>query len=437
MLEIKLPESEYVTKIMVVGVGGAGNNAINRMIQDGICGVEFVGVNSDKQTLSHCMANTVIQIGEKLTKGLGCGAKPENGEKAAEETAEKIKEVLSGADMVFITCGMGGGTGTGAAPVIARIAKQDLGILTVGVVTKPFMFEAKKRMDNAIAGIEKLKKEVDTLIIVPNDKLLGLVDKKASMSDSFRVADEVLKNSVKGIVDLINKPSTIDLDFADISTIMRDKGVAHVSMGIGEGDDRTLEAMNQALTSPLLDTTIAGASDILVNFTGDITLVDAASAMTKVTELVGNDVNTIFGVSEDETLQDRAIVTIIATGIKEPSSTGFNMGIPKTGFQGVSNINFPGYMGASFQDQSFNAAPNPMAGASMRGSVNIQPMQGAGQASPSSDVVAPNFASRKSADSKSDEKKINFDALTGFIPKKSQNTNSNLPEFLNSKDKNL
>ena len=249
MLEIKTNDAESAAKIIVVGVGGAGNNAVNRMIDESIDGVDFIGINTDKQALQLCKAPRLLQIGEKLTKGLGAGAKPEVGEKAAEENIEEITEALKGADMVFVTCGMGGGTGTGAAPVIAGISKQ-MGILTVGVVTKPFRFEAKARMVNAIGGIEKLKANVDTLIVIPNDKLLEIVDRRTTMPDALKKADEVLQQAVQGITDLINLPAIINLDFADVQTVMKDKGIAHIGIGSGKGDDKAADAVKMAVESP-------------------------------------------------------------------------------------------------------------------------------------------------------------------------------------------
>ena len=237
MLEIKTSDAESSAKIIVVGVGGAGNNAVNRMIDENITGVEFVGINTDKQALQLCKAPNLLQIGEKLTKGLGAGAKPEIGEKAAEESSEEIAAAVKGADMVFVTCGMGGGTGTGAAPVVAKIAK-DMGILTVGVVTKPFRFEARTRMENALNGIERIKENVDTLIVIPNDKLLEIVDRRTTMPEALKKADEVLQQSVQGITDLINRPAIINLDFADVQTVMKDKGIAHIGIGSGKGDDK-------------------------------------------------------------------------------------------------------------------------------------------------------------------------------------------------------
>jgi len=320
MLEIKLPESEAAAKIIVVGVGGAGNNAVNRMVDEGIAGVEFIGVNTDKQALQSSKASTAMTIGEKLTKGLGCGGKPEIGTKAAEESAEDITAALQGADMVFVTCGMGGGTGTGAAPIIARIAK-DMGILTVGVVTKPFRFEAKQRMKNAMEGIDALKSAVDTLIVIPNDRLLEIVEKKTSLPDALKKADEVLQQSVQGITDLINVPGLINLDFADVSAVMKDKGIAHVGIGKAKGDDKAIEAVKIAISSPLLESTIEGATDVIINISGDISLIEANDAASYVEELVGENANIIFGAMYDEDSQDEVSITVIATGIKERTKT--------------------------------------------------------------------------------------------------------------------
>ena len=294
MLEIKSNDTEASAKIIVVGVGGAGNNAVNRMVDENIGGVEFIGINTDKQALKLCKAPTALQIGEKLNKGLGAGAKPE--------------------DMVFVTCGMGGGTGTGAAPVVAKIAKE-MGILTVGVVTKPFKFEAKQRMNNAIGGIEKLKESVDTLIVIPNDKLLEIVDRRTTMPDALKKADEVLQQAVQGITDLINVPGLINLDFADVQTVMKDKGIAHIGIGTAKGDDKAIEAVKQAVTSPLLETTIEGASDVIINISGDIGLMEANEAASYVQELAGDSANIIFGAKYDDTAQDEVIITVIATGL--------------------------------------------------------------------------------------------------------------------------
>ena len=317
MLEIKTNDAESAAKIVVVGVGGAGNNAVNRMVDEVIEGVEFLGINTDKQALQLCKAPKLLQIGEKLTKGLGAGAKPEIGEKAAEESFEEIKEALVGCDMVFVTCGMGGGTGTGAAPVVAKIAK-DMGILTVGVVTKPFRFEARTRMNNAIGGIEKLKAAVDTLIVIPNDKLLEIVDRRTTMPDALKKADEVLQQAVQGITDLIYKPAIINLDFADVQTVMKDKGVAHIGIGHGKGDDKAAEAIKMAVESPLLETTIAGATDVIINVSGDISMYDADDAASYVQQITGEDVNIIFGAMYDDTQADFCRVTVIATGLDTP-----------------------------------------------------------------------------------------------------------------------
>ena len=316
MLEIKNNDAGAAAKIIVVGVGGAGNNAVNRMIDENIDGVEFIGVNTDKQALQFCKAPRLIQIGEKLTKGLGAGAKPEIGEKAAEESIEEITAALKGSDMVFVTCGMGGGTGTGAAPVVANAAKE-MGILTVGVVTKPFRFEAKTRMENALNGIERLKECVDTLIVIPNDKLLEIVDRRTTMPEALKKADEVLQQAVQGITDLINVPAVINLDFADVQTVMKDKGIAHIGIGTGKGDDKASEAVKMAVASPLLETTISGATHVIINVSGDITLADTSDAASYVQELAGEDVNIIFGAMYDETMTDTCTVTVIATGIHE------------------------------------------------------------------------------------------------------------------------
>ena len=320
MLEIMSNEAESSAKIIVIGVGGAGNNAVNRMVEETIGGVEFVGVNTDKQALTLCKAPTVLQIGEKITKGLGAGAQPEVGQKAAEESIEEVKQLIEGADMVFVTCGMGGGTGTGAAPVIAAAAKE-MGILTVGVVTKPFRFEAKTRMNNALAGIENLKKAVDTLIVIPNDKLLEIVDRRTTMPEALRKADEVLQQAVQGITDLINLPALINLDFADVQTVMTDKGIAHIGIGEARGDDKAMEAVQQAVSSPLLETTIKGATHVIINISGDISLMDANDAASYVQELTGEDANIIFGAMYDENAQDEASITVIATGLDEHNAT--------------------------------------------------------------------------------------------------------------------
>mgnify|MGYP003246845992 CR=1 FL=1 len=317
MLEIKTNDADVAAKIIVVGVGGAGNNAVNRMIDEKIDGVDFIGVNTDKQALQLCKAPKLLQIGEKLTKGLGAGAKPEIGEKAAEESAEEISAALKGADMVFVTCGMGGGTGTGAAPVVAKLAK-DMGILTVGVVTKPFRFEAKARMVNALNGIERIKEHVDTLIVIPNDKLLEIVDRRTTMPEALKKADEVLQQAVQGITDLINVPAVINLDFADVQTVMKDKGIAHIGIGEGKGDDKAMEAVKMAVESPLLETTISGATHVIINISGDITLADASDAASYVQELAGDDVNIIFGAMYDESKSENSLGGGVA--FRQPAS---------------------------------------------------------------------------------------------------------------------
>ena len=315
MLEIRTNEADNSAKIIVIGVGGAGNNAVNRMIDENIGGVEFIGINTDKQALQLCKAPTLIQIGEKLTKGLGAGAQPEIGQKAAEESAEELQAAVKGADMVFVTCGMGGGTGTGAAPVVAKIAK-DQGILTVGVVTKPFKFEAKQRMINAVSGIERLKESVDTLIVIPNDKLLEIVDRRTTMPDALKKADEVLQQAVQGITDLINLPALINLDFADVQTVMTDKGIAHIGIGSASGENKAVDAIKEAMDSPLLETTVSGATDIIVNFSGNIGIVEAYDAVTYLTEQAGDGVNIIFGTVDNDNMGEDISITIIATGLE-------------------------------------------------------------------------------------------------------------------------
>lgn len=319
MLEIKTNDVESAAKIIVIGIGGAGNNAVNRMVDENIGGVEFIGINSDRQALQLCKAPKLLQIGEKLTKGLGCGGKPEIGEKAAEESLDEMTQSIAGADMVFITCGMGGGTGTGAAPVVAKIAK-DMGILTVGVVTKPFRFEARARMVNALTGIDRIKDHVDTLIVIPNDKLMEIVDRRTTMPDALRKADEVLQQSVQGITDLINVPGLINLDFADVQTVMKDKGIAHIGIGTSKGDDKASEAVKIAVESPLLETTISGATNVLINISGDITLSEVYDAADYVKELAGDDVNVIFGATYHADMTDTCMITVIATGLEDKSA---------------------------------------------------------------------------------------------------------------------
>ena len=304
-----------VARIRVIGVGGGGNNAVDRMIDAGIKSAEFVAMNTDYQALIRSKAELKIQLGAELTKGLGAGADPSIGEKAAQESIDQIKEVLQDNDLVFITAGMGGGTGTGAAPVVASIARE-MGILTVAVVTKPFNFEGKKRMENAEKGIENLRQYVDTLVIIPNEKLLSVVPKGTPIVKAFQVADDVLRQGIQGISDLIVNPALINLDFNDVRTVMSDKGLAHMGIGCGEGENRTLEAGRQAVQSPLLETDIEGATGVIINVTGglDISLSEVAEASKLVQDVVDSSANIIFGAGVDEELGDKVVVTIIATG---------------------------------------------------------------------------------------------------------------------------
>ena len=329
LLEIKSNDEKNPARILVIGVGGAGNNAVNRMIDENVEGVELIARNTDKQILSQSRATTKIQIGEKLTKGLGAGAKPEIGASAVEENREEITDIMKDANMVFVTCGMGGGTGTGAAPVVAEIARN-LGILTVGVVTKPFSFEGKPRMNNAINGIAKLKENVDTLIVIPNDKLLQICDKRTSIPEALKKADEVLQQGVQGVTDLINKPGLINLDFADIQTVMRDKGVAHIGIGRASGDNKAVDAIKSAMDSPLLETTVSGATDIIVNFSGNIGIVEAYDAITYLTEVAGDGANIIFGTVDNDVMGEDVCITIIATGIEGNANRSVAVNIPSS-----------------------------------------------------------------------------------------------------------
>lgn len=317
-MEIKANETNTAAKIIVVGIGGGGNNAVNRMIEGNLEGVDFVAINTDSQALQASKAPIKIQIGEKLTRGLGAGAKPEIGLKAAEESRDELADMIKDADMVFITAGMGGGTGTGAAPVVASIARE-LDILTVGVVTKPFIFEGKARMANAMMGIDELKRFVDTLIVIPNQKLLSVIDRRTTMRDAFKKADEVLQQGVQGISDLIYTPGIINLDFADVATVMSNKGVAHIGVGHAHGENKAEDAAKLAISSPLLETTMAGARHMLINISGDsnMSMFDANDAIQLIQEAAGNNANVIYGQSIDDTLEDQIIVTVIATGFEE------------------------------------------------------------------------------------------------------------------------
>ena len=305
-------------RIKVIGVGGGGNNAVNRMIEEGVEGVEFIALNTDAQALQYSKAGITMQIGATLTRGLGAGANPEVGKLAVEESRSQIEEVLEGADMVFVTAGMGGGTGTGAAPAVARIARE-LGALTIGIVTRPFTFEGRKRSRNAESGIEAMRKAVDTLIIIPNDRLLGIVDKKTPMLEAFREADNVLRQGVQGISDLIAVPGLINLDFADVKTIMCNQGTALMGIGIAEGEGRAVEAVKQAISSPLLETTIDGAQGVIMNITGgsDLSLYEVQEAADIVTSATDEELNMIFGSIINENLKNKIIVTVIATGFEK------------------------------------------------------------------------------------------------------------------------
>ncbi len=311
-------EMDQLAKIKVIGVGGGGDNAVNRMIESGVEGVEFIVANTDLQALNKSKAETKIQMGIKLTNGLGAGANPDIGKDAAIESKGEIQKALDGADMVFVTCGMGGGTGTGAAPVIAEVA-QEIGALTVGIVTKPFSFEGKKRMTQAIAGLENLKKHVDTLIVIPNDRLREIVDKSTPLVESFREVDNVLRRGVQSISDLIAVTGLINLDFADVKTVMENRGNALIGIGMGTGENRAIEAARSAVMSPLLETSISGATDAIINVTGgsNLTLFEVEEAALEIKESANTDINTIFGAVINENLNDELIVTVIATGFED------------------------------------------------------------------------------------------------------------------------
>ena len=328
--------------IKVIGVGGAGNNAVNRMIEAGIKGVDFIAVNTDRQALQTSKANTKIQIGEKITRGLGAGANPDIGAQSAEESKSEVAEVLRGADMVFVTAGMGGGTGTGAAPVVASTAKE-MGILTIGVVTKPFTFEGKKRLSQAERGIESLKGKVDTLVVIPNDKLLQIIDRKTSIIEAFKMADDVLRQGVQGISDLIAIPGLVNLDFADVKTIMLNQGMAHMGVGKASGENRAEDAAKEAIQSPLLETSIEGAKGVIINITGgeDLGLHEVNTAAELVQRSVDPEANIIFGTVTDPSMSDEIQITVIATGFEknEPiSSIGVDNLVSKTWEKKINSI---------------------------------------------------------------------------------------------------
>ena len=359
MIELDDMGLDQFAKIKVIGVGGGGSNAVNRMISSGLKGVEFIAVNTDAQALLHAMAPKRMQIGEKLTRGLGAGAQPDIGEKAAQESRDEILEALRGADMVFITAGMGGGTGTGAAPVVAECARE-VGALTVGVVTKPFTFEGRMRHKKAESGIENLKKHVDTIITIPNDRLLQVVDKKTSIMDAFRIADDVLRQGVKGISDLIAVPGLINLDFADVKSIMSNAGSALMGIGEGAGENAAVMAAKAAIDSPLLETSIQGARGVLLNITGsaeNLSMFEVNEASVTIQEAANVDANIIFGASLDDSLGDTVRVTVIATGFdedqgavgrQEPAAPEQkpieDQGMPKPDFFKVNNIDIPVWM---------------------------------------------------------------------------------------------
>ncbi len=326
-------EVDQLAKIKVIGIGGGGGNAVNRMIESGVKGVEFIVANTDLQVLNNSKAETKIQIGAALTDGLGAGAKPEIGKEAAVESKKEIEDALTGADMIFITCGMGGGTGTGAAPVVAEIA-QSLGALTVAIVTKPFGFEGKKRMNNALAGLEELKKHVDTLIVIPNDRLREIIDKTTPMLEAFKEVDNVLRRGVQSISDLIAVVGLVNLDFADVKAVMEKSGNAIIGIGIGMGEDRAIEAAKQAVSSPLLETSITGATDAIINITGgvNLTLFEAEQAAEVVRAAANTDINTIFGSVINENLTDEVIVTVIATGFDKNRKA-----VPEPTYNSVQN----------------------------------------------------------------------------------------------------
>lgn len=315
-------QMDQIAKIKVIGVGGGGCNAVNRMIESGVKGVEFIVANTDLQVLNVSKAENKLQIGQDITNGLGAGANPEVGREAAVESKNDIAEALKGADMVFVTCGMGGGTGTGAAPVIAEIA-QNLGALTVGIVTKPFRFEGKRRMEQAVLGIDELRKHVDTLIVIPNDKLRDIIDKSTPMVDAFKEVDNVLHRGVQSISDLIAVSGLVNLDFADVKAVMEKRGNALIGIGLGVGENRAIEAAKQAVSSPLLETSISGATDAIINVTGgnSLTLFEAEDAAEIVRQSANTDINIIFGAVINENLNDEVIVTVIATGFEDENST--------------------------------------------------------------------------------------------------------------------
>ncbi len=378
VIEFQYDDQNNFASIKVVGCGGGGNNAVNRMITAGLRGVEFIAVNTDRQVLAISSATNRIQIGEKLTKGLGAGASPEVGKRAAEESREEIARALEGADLVFVTAGMGGGTGTGAAPVVAEIAR-DMGALTIAVVTKPFAFEGKKRMQNAEAGIAELKQRVDTLVVIPNDRLLQVVSKGTTIQDAFTTADDVLRQGIQGISDLIAVPALINLDFADVKTVMESGGMAHMGIGVGKGENRMVTAAKEAISSPLLETNIDGARAVLINVTGgpDIGILDINEAANMVMQAADPDANIIFGAGIDETMGDEVRITVIATGFekqpfppKEPARKPREIEKERLFGSGYSKSPFSSYASApsrtvpqsDFNESAYEPAPQQESG---------------------------------------------------------------------------
>ena len=362
MLEFDVEQNDFET-IKVVGCGGAGGNAVNRMVEAGLRGVEFISLNTDKQALAMSLAPNRLQIGDKLTKGLGAGAIPDVGRRAAEESREEISQMLRGSDLVFVTAGMGGGTGTGAAPIVAEIAR-DLGCLTIGVVTKPFAFEGKQRMKNAEAGILDLMARVDTLVVIPNDRLLQVVTKGTTMMEAFKIADDVLRQGIQGISDLIAVPALINLDFADVKTVMESGGMAHMGIGIGKGENSMVEAAKNAISSPMLETSIDGARAVLMNVTGgnNMSIVDINEAAQLIIQAADNEANIIFGAGIDETLDDEVRITVIATGFektpfppREPTRKPYEREHDRLYGSNSSTPNYGGYGASSAYTPSWRA----------------------------------------------------------------------------------
>ena len=362
MLEFDVEQNDFET-IKVVGCGGAGGNAVNRMVEAGLRGVEFISLNTDKQALAMSLAPNRLQIGDKLTKGLGAGAIPDVGRRAAEESREEISQMLRGSDLVFVTAGMGGGTGTGAAPIVAEIAR-DLGCLTIGVVTKPFAFEGKQRMKNAEAGILDLMARVDTLVVIPNDRLLQVVTKGTTMMEAFKIADDTLRQGIQGISDLIAVPALINLDFADVKTVMESGGMAHMGIGIGKGENSMVEAAKNAISSPMLETSIDGARAVLMNVTGgnNMSIVDINEAAQLIIQAADNEANIIFGAGIDETLDDEVRITVIATGFektpfppREPTRKPYEREHDRLYGSNSSTPNYGGYGASSAYTPSWRA----------------------------------------------------------------------------------